>query len=342
MSKLDTTASLLDACDVPAAIKFLITHNSSPNTCIMELVVHESFNQICMWGFTLRWRVAFLHEMDITVWRGSSLYPWETENPFIGWAWKPDWRKWIIGNRSVPAVIMLQRCCRTLPQRWNGMSTGCLFSLVSLASFLVVNTLSLPSTGLILPPCPPFSCFKWSFCLLHYCYQTQTDKSSWKFLSTILPCWRTLQVRGETRPLCQCCLLRPPYFHYPLPRRQRSKISVSFFFHLLSRALWHQVSYKKRHEINVMSMAFSHETPRHSVKVTLHSPLIPWQYCERWRMSGNTVSIWLPFGTPCYIHSLWDTLCWLFIWRATLFPFSQWERDRAVSCSFISMSSWRW
>lgn len=27
-------------------------------------------------------------------------------------------------------------------------------------------------------------------------------------------------------------------------------------------------------------MAFSHETPRHLVKVTLHSPLIPWQYCE--------------------------------------------------------------
>lgn len=37
---------------------------------------------------------------------------------------------------------------------------------------------------------------------------------------------------------------------------------------------------KKRHEINVMSMAFSHETPRQLVKVTLHSPLIPWQYCE--------------------------------------------------------------
>lgn len=27
-------------------------------------------------------------------------------------------------------------------------------------------------------------------------------------------------------------------------------------------------------------MAFPHETPRHLVKVTLHSPLIPWQYSE--------------------------------------------------------------
>lgn len=38
---------------------------------------------------------------------------------------------------------------------------------------------------------------------------------------------------------------------------------------------------RKRHEINVMSMAFSHETPRHLVKVTLHGPLSPWQNSER-------------------------------------------------------------
>lgn len=56
--------------------------------------------------------------MDLTVRRGSSLYPWETENPFIGSAWKPDWRKWITGNMSVPAVIMLQRCYRTRPEGW--------------------------------------------------------------------------------------------------------------------------------------------------------------------------------------------------------------------------------
>lgn len=59
-----------------------------------------------------------LREMDLTIHGGSSLYPWETENPFIGSAPKPDWRKWITGNRSVPAVIMLQCFCRTRP--WGG------------------------------------------------------------------------------------------------------------------------------------------------------------------------------------------------------------------------------
>lgn len=118
-----------------------------PCPCIEEVIilfsVHESFTQTRIEGFTLRRGVAFLHEMDITARWGSSLYPWETKNPFIGWAWKPDWRKWIIGNRSVPAVIMLQRCYRTLPQRWDGMSRGASFSLVSLTFFYTVNTLLL-------------------------------------------------------------------------------------------------------------------------------------------------------------------------------------------------------
>ncbi len=108
---------------------FLMRHNSSPYARIKKVAiffVHKSFTLMCIEGFTLR-RVAFLHEMDITVSRGSSLYPWETENPLIGWARKPDWRKWIIGNRSVPAVIMLQRRCRTPPQRCDGMGAGCFF-----------------------------------------------------------------------------------------------------------------------------------------------------------------------------------------------------------------------
>ena len=70
------------------AHSFLMRHNSSPpphththNARIKEVIiiffVHESFTQISIKGFTLRRRVAFLHEMDITVRRGSSLYPWE-------------------------------------------------------------------------------------------------------------------------------------------------------------------------------------------------------------------------------------------------------------------------
>lgn len=157
------------------AHSFLMRHNSSPYTCIKEVIiiffVHKSFTQICVKGFTLRRREAFLHEMDITVRRGSSLYPWETENPFIGWARKPDWRKWIIGNRSVPAVIMLQRRCRTLPQRWDGMgwARGASFSLVSLTSFHIVNTVILSSLphSLSDPPTPPLPHLSllFSFCL---------------------------------------------------------------------------------------------------------------------------------------------------------------------------------
>lgn len=133
---------------------FLMRYNSSSCLCIEEVImifyVHESLTQICIKGFTLRRRVAFLHEMDITVRWGSSLYPWETENPFIGWAWKPDWRKWIIGNRSVPAVIMLQRSCRTLPHYDRGglgWVRGASFSLVSLTSFHIVNTVILSSVS---------------------------------------------------------------------------------------------------------------------------------------------------------------------------------------------------
>lgn len=74
------------------------------------------------------------------------------------------------------------------------------------------------------------------------------------------------------------CLLWPRNRCYPLPW-SISK-NVGFIFYLLS---WLSVALsqlQKRHEINVMSMAFSHETPRHLVKVTLYSPLISWQYCE--------------------------------------------------------------
>lgn len=56
-------------------------------------------------------------------------------------------------------------------------------------------------------------------------------------------------------------------------------MSVSFFVPAIQGSVALS-QLKKRHEINVMSMAFSHETPRHLVKVTLHSPLIPRQCCE--------------------------------------------------------------
>lgn len=110
---------------------FLMRHNLSPYPCTREVIiiffVHKSFSRIHIKGLTLRRRAAFPHEIDITARRGSSLYPWETENPFIGSAQEPDWRKWIIGNWSVPPVIMLQHCYRTQPQRWDGMGAGCFF-----------------------------------------------------------------------------------------------------------------------------------------------------------------------------------------------------------------------
>lgn len=62
-----------------------------------------------------------------------------------------------------------------------------------------------------------------------------------------------------------------------------AKMSVSFFF-LGNQGSVALSQLKKRHEINVMSKAFSHETPRHLVKVTLHSPLDS-TVRVRWRMS---------------------------------------------------------
>lgn len=170
-----------------------IHHLTVQYPCIKEVIiiffVHKSFTQISIKGFTLRRRVAFLHEMDITVRQGSSLYPWETENPFIGWAWKPDWRKWIIGNRSVPAVIMLQRRCRTLPQRWGGM--GASFSLVSLTFFHIVNTVILSSCSptfsvwLSLPSSLSLPIFLLLFHVYNFC--RKHTKYSGKFLTNINP-----------------------------------------------------------------------------------------------------------------------------------------------------------
>lgn len=152
--------------------------------------------KICIQGFTLRRRAAFLHEMDITIRRGSSLYPWETENPFIGWAWKPDWRKWIIGNRSVPAVIMLQRCCCTLPQRWNGMGAGCFFySCFPYIFPHVVNTVILSSLCLTLLHCPPpFSCFLFLFFIHTHAIKPKHARSAVEsfWLTLILPCWAAM------------------------------------------------------------------------------------------------------------------------------------------------------
>lgn len=47
-----------------------------------------------------------------------SLRNWESIHRLGSETWLPDCRKWITGNRSVPAVIMLQRFCRTRP--WGG------------------------------------------------------------------------------------------------------------------------------------------------------------------------------------------------------------------------------
>lgn len=71
------------------------------------------------------------------------------------------------------------------------------------------------------------------------------------------------------------------FFFFFLPQSEtKNSFFLFLFFVILAIQGWAALSpLKKRHEINVMSMVFSHETPRHSVKVTLHSPLIPRQYC---------------------------------------------------------------
>lgn len=232
--------------------------------------------------------------MDITVRRGSLLYPWETENPFIGWAREPDWRKWIIGNRSVPAVIMLQRRCRTLPLRWDGMLLLVLFPL-HLSTELTQSYWSLFPTLAVWPSLPSSLVFCLSLFHTHTCYQTQTHT------------WSAVESFSLTFPpplLSRCLLpvkplLRKKYVadHVTflsllsfwsldfggLGLAAEAKMSVSFF----SQGIQGSVALsqlKKRHEINVMSMAFSRETPRHLVKVTLHSP--PDSTVRvRWRMS---------------------------------------------------------
>lgn len=86
--------------------------------------------------------------------------------------------------------------------------------------------------------------------------------------------------------LSPCCLSRPsksllpPFFFLFFFASKRNQKCLFHFFFILTIQGWAALSpLKKRHEINVMSMVFSHETPRRSVKVTLHSPLIPRQYC---------------------------------------------------------------
>lgn len=113
------------------------------------------------------------HEMDRTVRRGSSLYPWETENPFICSAWKPDWRKWITGNMSVPAVIMLQRCYRTRPEG-RGVGGGEENSDTSLVSLQVFSPL-----------------LSFSYCLPYsHTHRQCTMSACFKSVMTFTMCWR--------------------------------------------------------------------------------------------------------------------------------------------------------
>lgn len=61
-----------------------------------------------------------------------------------------------------------------------------------------------------------------------------------------------------------------------------------------------------------MSMAFSYESPRHLVKVTLHSPPSPWQCIERETkgvcLQVPTTHWWLVFH--CMLHALIVRHCW--------------------------------
>lgn len=67
-------------------------------------------------------------------------------------------------------------------------------------------------------------------------------------------------------------------------------------------------------------MAFSHETPRHIFKVTLHSPLSPWQYSERETKDvclPVQTTHWLVFSITFFMRLLQDIvdeICLFFIW----------------------------
>lgn len=78
----------------------------------------------------------------------------------------------------------------------------------------------------------------------------------------------TLKVRKKWLA-CHCCL-----FGFWLSLENKSK-NVCFIFLPAVQGSVALSQLTKRHEMNLVSMAFSHETPRHIVKVTLHSPLIP-------------------------------------------------------------------
>lgn len=96
------------------------------------------------------------------------------------------------------------------------------------------------------------------------------------FLAPVSSCRASPQL-SDCCSLSPCCLSQPSRSLLPLFLPQSETKNVCFiFFYTRHPGLGGSKSVKKkRHEINVMSMMFSHQTPRRSVKVTLHSLLIP-------------------------------------------------------------------
>lgn len=151
-------------------------------------------------------------------------------------------------------------------------------------------------------------------------------------MNVSLLCWMTLKVRKKLiayHVIYLSLLSSWPLYPHFLCLEAKAKCFIFLCCPGLHCMALSQL--KKRHEINVMSMAFSHETPRHLVKVTLHSPLIPWQYDENEMedvclvmLSAYNV-LWLLVAVSNH-HS--DFVDWIHVWYLS----EEWHNFSSVSC----------
>ena len=221
-----------------------------------------------------------------------------------------------------------------------GWARGASFSLVSLTSFHRVNTVILSSLPLPLSlsdspfpypsplspsPSLSLSLSRFLFVSLSYTHLLIKPKHTWKrsgkfFLTNAYPapsgcrasrCRMTLTAREKVagwsrRLFVTSCLPGPS--RSPLPRSwSRERLLHLFFFS--PPAIQGSVALsqlKKRHEINVMSMAFFSWNPKALSQSHLawcsHPLTVQWEW-DGGCLSGNTVSMWCPLVAGRCIHS---------------------------------------